>query len=134
MHWALLLFVSLDVRRSLPVVKCLGVLCLAFGAGMIVLDQAVGMPWFWLLGEGPFIIALGGAILWLSRGCSVQTRPAHERRRCPPRAATPLPDGLAACLPHPHRQHDFSACFAAGAAAAPQSNVTFTSTPSLTAR
>jgi hypothetical protein len=68
MHGALLLFVSLDVRRCLPVVKCLAVLCLAFGAGMIVLDQAVGMPRFWLLGEGPFIIALGGAILWLSGG------------------------------------------------------------------
>jgi hypothetical protein len=69
MHGALLFFVSLDVRRYRPVVQCVAVLCLAFGAGMLVLDQAVGMPRFWLLGEGPFVMALGAAILWLSAAC-----------------------------------------------------------------
>jgi len=66
MHGGLVLFLSLDVRRYLPVVKCLAVLALVFGIGMIVLDIMVGMPWFWVLGEGPFIIVLGGIILWLA--------------------------------------------------------------------
>jgi succinate dehydrogenase hydrophobic anchor subunit len=65
-HGAILLFVSLDVRRYLPVVKFLAVLCVVFGIGMIVLDVIVGMPMSWVLGEGPFIVALGGIMLWLA--------------------------------------------------------------------
>jgi len=66
LHGALVFFVSLDVRRYLPVVKFLAALALVFGIGMIVLDVKVGMPWFWVLGEGPFIILLGGVLLWLA--------------------------------------------------------------------
>jgi len=66
LHGVLVLFVSLDVRRHLPVVKCLAALCIVFGAGMIVLDDWVGMPLPWVLGEGPSIIVLGGVLLWLA--------------------------------------------------------------------
>jgi len=66
MHGALVFFVSSDVRRFLPVVKCLAVLGILFGIGMIVLDVLVGMPPFWILCEGPFIIVLGGVSLWLA--------------------------------------------------------------------
>lgn len=66
MHGALILFVSLDVRRFLPVVKFLAVLGIVFGAGMLVLDVMVGMPPYWVLCEGPFIVVLGGVLLWLS--------------------------------------------------------------------
>jgi hypothetical protein len=66
MHGAIVFFVSLDVRRYLPVVKCLGVLAAMFGIGMIVLDVVVGMPVFWILCEGPFIIVVGGVMLWLA--------------------------------------------------------------------
>ena len=65
-HGALVLFVSLDVRRFLPVVKCLAVLGVVFGIGMIVLDVAVSLPLYWIVGEGPFIVVLGGVILWLA--------------------------------------------------------------------
>jgi len=68
LHGALVFFVSLDVRRFLPVVKCLAVLGILFGAGTIVLDVVVGMPRFWVLCEGPFIIALGSILLGLA-GC-----------------------------------------------------------------
>jgi hypothetical protein len=67
MHGGLVLFVSLDVRRYLPLVKCLALLALLFGMGMIVLDVWVGMPLFWVLGEGPFIILLAVLLLWLAR-------------------------------------------------------------------
>ena len=66
LHGVLVLFVSLDVRRYLPVVNCLAALCIVFGAGMIVLDVQVGMPLPWVLGEGPSIIVLGGVLLWLA--------------------------------------------------------------------
>ena len=66
MHGALVLFVSLDIHRFLPVVKCLAVLGIVFGAGMLVLDVMVGMPPYWVLCEGPFIVVLGGVLLWLS--------------------------------------------------------------------
>jgi hypothetical protein len=66
MHGALVLFVSSDVRRFLPVVKCLAGLAILFGIGMVVLDVMVGMPPYWVLCEGPFIVVLGGVLLWLS--------------------------------------------------------------------
>ncbi len=67
-HGVLLLFVSLDVRRYLPLVKCLAVLDVAFGAGMFAIDCAVGMPRWWIVCEGPPLIALGGAMFWLAAG------------------------------------------------------------------
>jgi hypothetical protein len=66
MQGALYFFVSLDVRRYLPVVQCLAVLKILFGTGMLVLDIAVGMPLFWILGEGPLIIVLGIVLLGLA--------------------------------------------------------------------
>lgn len=66
MHGALIIFVSLDIRRYLPVVKFLAVISILFGIGMIVLDAAVGMPLYWIVFEGPLVILLGAAILWLA--------------------------------------------------------------------
>ena len=66
MHGAVVFFVSLDVRRYLPVVKCLAVLAILFGIGMIVLDVVVGMPILWILCAGPHIVVLNGVLLWLA--------------------------------------------------------------------
>ena len=68
-HGALMFFVSLDVRRFLPVIRCLAVLGIVFGAGMLVLDVLAGMPLPWVLCEGPSIILLGVAMLWLCGRC-----------------------------------------------------------------
>jgi hypothetical protein len=54
------------VRRYLPVVKCVFVLGILFGFGMLVLDQAVGMPRRWAYCEGPSIIVLSGILLSLA--------------------------------------------------------------------
>ena len=67
LHGALLIFLARDVRRFLPVVGFLAVAGLAFGAVMLGVDSAVGMPLPWTVGEGPFVIALSGVILWLAR-------------------------------------------------------------------
>ena len=66
LHGALVFFVSLDVRRYLPVIKCLFVLAIMFGAGMLILDFAVGIPRQWACCEGPFIIILSCLTLWLA--------------------------------------------------------------------
>lgn len=66
LHGALVFFVSLDVRRYLPVIKCLFVLGFLFGVGMVVLDRAVGMPTAWACCEGPFILVLSVVLLWLT--------------------------------------------------------------------
>lgn len=66
-HGAIVYFVSLDVRRHLPVVKCLAWLAIIFGGGMVVLDVSIGMPALWTLGEGPVVIAMGLVVLALAR-------------------------------------------------------------------
>ncbi|MHC4178182.1 MAG: hypothetical protein ACYSWU_11785 [Planctomycetota bacterium] len=65
-HGALVLFVSFDVRRYLPVIKCLAVLNVAFGAGMLTIDCTVGLPRWWIACEGPPLIVLGAAMFLLA--------------------------------------------------------------------
>ncbi len=77
-HGVLISYLSQDVRRFLPVVKFMAGLGVAFGVGMFALDAAVDMPVFWTLSEGPFIIVLGGLMLWLARG--VEEEAGGERR------------------------------------------------------
>ena len=66
LHGALVFFVSLDVRRYLPVVQCLAVLGILFGIGMLLIDRAVGIPPRWAYCEGPSVIVLGAVLLWLT--------------------------------------------------------------------
>ncbi|MGA2253398.1 MAG: hypothetical protein ABSG53_01950 [Thermoguttaceae bacterium] len=66
MHGAVQVFVSLDVRRFLPVVKFMAVLTFLFGLWMTALDVFVGMPLFWIVCEGPVIFLLGCVVLWLT--------------------------------------------------------------------
>jgi len=60
------LFVSLDVRRFLPVVKFIAVLGILFGLWMTGLDIVVGMPVFWTVFEGPYILLLYCTVRWLA--------------------------------------------------------------------
>jgi hypothetical protein len=63
---AILLFVSLDVRRYLPLIRFLGVIAIAGGAGVTLLDAMLHLPPFWTILEGPLTIGLGIALLALS--------------------------------------------------------------------
>jgi len=71
MYGAMLMFVSLDVRRFLPVVRLITVLGILFGLWMTALDVTVGMPVFWIASEGPFILVLYGVLFWLT--CHVKS-------------------------------------------------------------
>jgi hypothetical protein len=66
-HGALVFYVSLDVRRYLRLVQVLAAISLVFGAVLLVVDVAVGMPLGWTIGEGPFVMALGAVLLVLAR-------------------------------------------------------------------
>jgi len=66
LHGALLIFLAHDVRRYLPVVRFLAVTDAVFGAIMLGIDWAVGMPLFWTVPEGPSTVAVGLFILWLT--------------------------------------------------------------------
>jgi hypothetical protein len=66
MHGAVLLFLSLNVRRYVPVVKFVAVVTILFGLGMLALDVAVGMPPFWIACEGPALFLLYCVVLWLT--------------------------------------------------------------------
>ena len=66
MHGAILLFLSLDVRRFLPVVKYVAVLTILFGLWLIGLDVFVGMPSFWTASEGPSLFILYCVVVWLT--------------------------------------------------------------------
>jgi len=66
LHGVLVLYVSLDVRRYLPLIFCLAVLGVIFGAFLVFLDISVGMPRMWIIGEGPFIIIFGAMIFGLA--------------------------------------------------------------------
>ncbi len=61
------LWISRDVRRYGPLIDLLGLGNVLFGGFMLLLDRVVTMPRFWILIEGPFIIAFGSAILLLRR-------------------------------------------------------------------
>jgi hypothetical protein len=66
LHGALLVFVASDVRRYLPVVRFLAVAGAVFGAVLLGVDCAVGMPLPWTFAEGPFVVVLSAVILWLT--------------------------------------------------------------------
>lgn len=66
LHGVTVLWVSTDLRRYLPIVTCFGVLGICFGGGMLAIDAWAGMPLGWTIGEGPFLMLLGGVILKLA--------------------------------------------------------------------
>jgi len=74
LHGALLIFLARDISRFLPVVQCFAILGIAFGAIILCLDVAVGMPAYWIMGEGPLIIPLSFVILWLARRVEKDSR------------------------------------------------------------
>ena len=69
-------YASFDVRRYLPLLRCLAAIALVFGAAMLVLDIAVGLPLFWIILEGPFIIGLGCVVWWLAGRAGAEAAPA----------------------------------------------------------
>jgi hypothetical protein len=64
---AVCLFVASDIERYRPLIKLLGSLLLLFGAALIVIDLAAGMPAWWTASEGLSTIVFGILVVALSR-------------------------------------------------------------------
>jgi hypothetical protein len=56
-----------DVRRYRRLIEVMAWTRFALGLALLVLDGVVGMPWFWLLAEGPSIMALSLVVAVLAR-------------------------------------------------------------------
>jgi len=59
--------VSFDLERHRLVLRYLGAAITLFGAALLVIDWSEGLPFLWKVWEGPFLMALGLAIFFLSR-------------------------------------------------------------------
>ncbi len=59
--------VSCDLERHRLVLRYLGAAITLFGAALLVIDWWEGLPFLWKVWEGPFLMAFGLAILFLSR-------------------------------------------------------------------
>ena len=67
MHGAMVLFLSRDVVRFAPVIRCWGVLMIAMGCVLLAIDISAGLPLWWTVAEGPFALVFGATIFWLGR-------------------------------------------------------------------
>jgi hypothetical protein len=61
----MLWFLAGDIRRHRGTLAFLSITGLLFSIGMIFLDSAAGMPWFWTAAEGPMTILLCAVLLYL---------------------------------------------------------------------
>jgi hypothetical protein len=73
-HGVLLIFVSLDVVRYLPLIRLLAWLAIAHGFLLIVVDSFVGMPWWWTVAEGTLLGSWGTLVLLLTRPSDASVR------------------------------------------------------------
>ena len=62
--------VATDVRRWGPAIAFLGWASIAFGALMAAVDVHLGLPWWWIAGEGPPAIVLGAVLVVLERAAN----------------------------------------------------------------
>jgi hypothetical protein len=66
-HGVLVLIVSRDPIRYLPIVRYLGWMYILGGVFAIVIDLYAPLPWYWTAVEGPSTLLSGALILYLSR-------------------------------------------------------------------
>lgn len=67
LHGILMLIVARDIPKYREIVNYLSFFNITFGLLMLAIDLKVGMPWFWTIGEGPPIAAMGVVIGALNR-------------------------------------------------------------------
>jgi hypothetical protein len=72
---ALVLWMSFDPPRYRPLLLLLGWVSLPAGVYLLVLDVALGFPWWWVLLEGPGVLLSGVVLIVLARPGSVPRMP-----------------------------------------------------------
>lgn len=71
----LFLLVSFDIERYRPVLVYLAWSVTLLGSVLLVVDVAEGMPTYWIVSEGPFVILYGIVLLYLIRSISSGASP-----------------------------------------------------------
>ena len=66
-HGGLLFVCAADVRRFRPVILYSVIVGLIFGLTMTAVDFHAGMPLYWSVGEGPFVVIFSAIVLALLR-------------------------------------------------------------------
>ena len=84
---ALAALVSFDVRRYAAVITYVAAASIGFGLAILVIDIQLRLPLWWVLGEGPLVVAVGAAILILQaavkRSARTDEHPPHRGERAP---------------------------------------------------
>jgi hypothetical protein len=73
-HGVLLLLVARDPVRYAAIVLFVGVMNVAVGTCLLLIDLHAGMPLWWTLAEGPPIVAFGIVVLVLIRSHAQRVR------------------------------------------------------------
>lgn len=58
-HGGILLLAASDVRRFAPLVRYLGVTTFTMGIVLLAIDIYAGLPWLWIVVEGPLVMIIG---------------------------------------------------------------------------
>lgn len=64
-HGGLLLVLSSDVRRFRPVLRFVAWATIGLGLALTAIDVQAGLPSWWALLEGPWVVITGSLLLWL---------------------------------------------------------------------
>ncbi len=67
LHGALIIWLSLDVKRYAPAIRFLAYAAVVHGGAILAIDVAEQMPFWWRIAEGPCFAGTGLIILWLQR-------------------------------------------------------------------
>ena len=67
LHGGLLWFASFDTQRHRSLIAFLAWATFAFGAILLGMDLQLALPKWWIAGEGPVVIVIGGTVLALLR-------------------------------------------------------------------
>ena len=67
-HGVLLFVAASDPIRLRPVVTYLACFNIVFGAMLVAIDVAAGMPWWWTAAEGPGVVVIGILLAVLNAG------------------------------------------------------------------
>jgi hypothetical protein len=66
-HGAVFLFLSGDVRRFRPLIRCMAYIAMVSGVIMLAIDLLAGIPLFWTIIEGPGYIFLAILVVIFQR-------------------------------------------------------------------
>lgn len=66
-HGAVVVFLTTDIDRYLPLVRFIGWLTLVMGAALLGIDAVERLPWWWTAVEGPIVLVMGAVFLAASR-------------------------------------------------------------------